>query len=137
MSSSSSFFVPSARISLIHSRHPSLSFIASGRSTGLHTLGLVSTTVFNIYIYIYIYIYLCHHHHHLVVPSARIYLWPFLATPPYRSSLPVGPQGYTSYPHGVAVWRSELVTHVKGSIGVHHLWKHPYFSSGVLYFWFV
>ena len=54
------------------------------------------------------------------------YLWPTLSTPPYRSSLPAGPLGYTPYPHRVAVCRFELITllllgHVKGSIGVHHL----------------
>ena len=32
---------------------------------------------------------MCYHHH----------LWPSLATPPYRSSLPAGPQGYIPYPH--------------------------------------
>ena len=70
------------------------------------------------------------------------YPWPYLATPPYRSSLPVGPQGYTPYPHRAAVCRFELVAlllvgHVKGSIGVHHLWARPYFSSSVLHVWFI
>ena len=37
------------------------------------------------------------------------YPWPSLATPPYRSSLPAGPQGYTPYPHRAAVCRFELV----------------------------
>ena len=69
------------------------------------------------YIYIYIYIILsCHRHG---------YSWPFLATYPYRSSLPVGPQGYTPHPHRAAVYRFELVAllllgHVKGSRGVDH-----------------
>ena len=64
---------------------------------------------------------------------------PFLATSPYCSSLPTGPQGYTPYP---AVCKFELVIllllgHVKGSIVVHHLWARPYFSSSVLHVWFV
>ena len=54
------------------------------------------------------------------------YPWPSLATPPYRSSPPAGPHGYTPYPHRAAVCRFELVAllslgHVKLSIGVHHL----------------
>ena len=70
------------------------------------------------------------------------YPWPSLATPPYRSSLLAGLQGYTPYPHRAAVCRFELVTllllgHVKGSIGVHHLWDRPYLSSSVLHVWFV
>ena len=37
--------VPSARISLALSRHPSLSFIASGRSSGLHPVSLQSCSM--------------------------------------------------------------------------------------------
>ena len=33
------------------------------------------------------------------------YPWPFLATSPYRSSLPAGPQGYTPYPQRAAECR--------------------------------
>ena len=70
------------------------------------------------------------------------YPWPSLATPTYRSSLPAGPPGYTPYPHRATVCRFEQVTllllgHLKGSIGVHHLWARPYFSSSVLHVWFV
>ena len=48
--------VPPARISLTISRHFSLSFIASGRSSELHP---VSSHSKYIYIYIYIYISIC------------------------------------------------------------------------------
>ena len=77
-----------------------------------------------------------HHHHHHVVPPARI-PWPSLATPPYRSSLLAGPQGYIPYPHRAAVCMFELAVlllfgHMWGSIGVHHLWARPCFSSSVL-----
>ena len=70
------------------------------------------------------------------------YPWPSLATSPYRSSLLVGPQGYIPYPHRAAVCRFELVVllllgHIRGSIGVHHLWAHPCFSSNVLHVWFI
>ena len=70
------------------------------------------------------------------------YPWPFLAISPYRSSLSAGPQIYNPYPHRAAVCRFKLVAllllgHVKGSIGVHHLWAHPYISSSVLHVWFV
>ena len=79
--------------------------------------------------------------HHLVVPPARISLTLSLP-PPNRSSPPVSPQGYTPYPHRAAVCMFELTAlllhgHVKGSIGVHHLWARPYSSSSVLHVWFV
>ena len=86
------------------------------------------------YIYIIIIIIMsCHRHS---------YPWPFHTTSLNRSSLPVGPQGYTPYPLRAAVCRFELVTllllsHVKGFTGVHHLWAHLYFSSSVLHFWFI
>ena len=43
-------------------------------------------------------------------------------------------QGYIQYPHGAAVYRFELVAllllgHVRGSIGEHHIWARPCFSS--------
>ena len=81
----------------------------------------------------FIIILSCHQHR---------YPWSFLATSPYRSSLPAGPQGYTPNLHIAAVCRFELVAlllpgYVKGSIGVHHLWARPYFSSSVLHVWFV
>ena len=49
--------------------------------------------------YVIIIILLCHQHG---------YPWSSLATPPNHSSLPVGPQGYTPYPHRAAVCRFEL-----------------------------
>ena len=74
--------------------------------------------------------------HHLVVPSARTSL---TLSPP----LPIVHSSGRSaglappYPHRAAVCRFELVTllllsHVKGSLGAHHLWARLYFSSGVL-----
>ena len=84
--------------------------------------------------YIYIIIILsCHQHR---------YPWTSLATSPYHSSHPAGPQGYTLYPHRAAVCRFELVAllllgHVKGSVGVPPLWARPFFSSSVLHVWFV
>ena len=91
-----------------------------------------------IYIYIYIYIY------HIIIMSFRYhgYPWPSLATSPYRSSPLAGLQGYISYPHIAAICMCELdvqlfLGHMQGSIGVHHLWAHPCFSSSVLHVWFV
>ena len=77
-----------------------------------------------------VYCFQNHHYHHLVVTSS------------YHSLLSAGPQGYVPYPHRAAVCRFELVAllllgHVKGSIGVHHLWARPYFFSSVLHVWFV
>ena len=68
--------MPPARISLILSRHFSLSFIASGRSSGLH---------------------------------------------------PVSSHSFCMYVRAIC----------GGSIGVHHLWARPCFSSSVLHVWFV
>ena len=70
------------------------------------------------------------------------YPWPSLATPPYRSSLLVGPHGYIPYPHRAAVCRFVLVAlllvgYVRGSIGENHLWARPSFSSSLLHVWFV
>ena len=60
------------------------------------------------------------------------YPWPSLATPPNRSSLLVGPQGYIPYPHRAAVCRFKLVIllllgHMRGSIVEHRLWARPCF----------
>ena len=80
--------------------------------------------------------------HHLIILSCHQhgYPWPFLANPPYCSSLLAGPRGYISYPHRSAVYRFELVSllllgHVRESIGEHHLWARPRFSSSVLHVW--
>ena len=66
---------------------------------------------------------------HIIIMSCRQhgYPWPSLATALYRSSLLASPQGYIPYPHRAPVCRFELVVllllgHVRGSIGVHHLW---------------
>ena len=81
---------------------------------------------------------------HINIMSCRQhgYPWPSLATPPYRSSPLAGLQGYIPYPHIAAVCMFELVvllllSHIWGSIGVHHLWARPCFSSSVLHVWFV
>ena len=70
------------------------------------------------------------------------YPWPSLAISPYHSSPPAGLQGYILCPHIVAVCKFELVVlllhgHMWGSIGVHHFWARPCFSSSVLRVWFV
>ena len=66
----------------------------------------------------------------------RGYPWPSLAISPYHSSPPAGLQGYILCPHIVAVCKFVLVVlllhiHMWGSIGVHHLWARPCFSSSV------
>ena len=71
------------------------------------------------YTYIIIYIYIC------------IYILPL-----------AGLQGYILYPHIAAECMFELVVlllpgHMWGSIGVHHLWARPCFSSSVLHVWLV
>ena len=65
------------------------------------------------------------------------YLRPSLATSSYHSSPPAGLQGYILCPRIVAVCKFEQIVlllhgHMWGSIGAHHLWAHPCFSSSVL-----
>ena len=83
-------------------------------------------------------------HKHFIIMSCRKhgYLWPSLATFPYRSSPLAGLQSYIPYPHIAAVYMFKLVIllllgHMWGSIGVHHLWPRLCFSSSVLHVWFV
>ena len=80
----------------------------------------------------------------IIIKSCRQhgYPWPSLATSPYHSSLLAGLQAYIPYPHITAVCMFELVVllllgHMRGSIGVHHWWVRPCFSSSVLRVWFV
>ena len=75
-----------------------------------------------------------YHHHHLVEPSARI----SLTLSRYPTLLFI----VSPYPHRDTVCRFELVAllllgHVKGSIGVHHLWARPCFSCSALLLLFV
>ena len=80
----------------------------------------------------------------LIIMSCRQYRypWPSLATSPYRSSPLAGLQGHIPYPHIAAGCMFELVVlllpgHMSRSIGVHHLWARPCFSSSDLHVWFV
>ena len=105
--------------------------------SNIFVIELAANTFPNIYIYIYIYIY-------IIIMSYRQhgYLWTSLATSTYYSSPLAGLQGYILYPHIVAVCKFELVVllwlgHMWGSIGVHHLWARPCFSSSILRVWFV
>ena len=79
----------------------------------------------------------------IIIMSCRRhgYLWASLAISPYCSSPLAGLQGYIPYPHIAAVCMFQLVVlflpgHMWGSIGVHHLWARPCFSSSVLHVWF-
>ena len=68
------------------------------------------------------------------------YPWPSFATPPYRSLLLAGFQGYILYPHRAAICMFELAVlllfgHMRGFIGVHHLWTCPCSSSSVPHVW--
>ena len=90
-------------------------------------------------IYIYIIIIII-----IIIMSCRQYgyTWPSLATSPYSSSPLAGLQGYIPNPHRAAVCMFELIIllllgYMWGSIGVHHLWARPCFSSSDLHVWFV
>ena len=79
-----------------------------------------------------------HTHIYIIIMSRyqHGFPWPSLTTPPYRSLLPAGLRDFIPYRHIVAVCRFELVVlpllvHVKGPIGVNHLWAPPYFSCCV------
>ena len=80
----------------------------------------------------------------IIIMSCREHGYPCssLTTFPYRSSPLAGLQGYIPYPHIATVCMFELVVllllgHMWGSIGVHHLWARPCFSSSVLHVCFV
>ena len=82
-----------------------------------------------------------HHHHHHVMPPARISL-----TLSRHSSLSFITSGRSSglhpYSHRAAVCMFELAVlllfgHMRGSIGVHHIWARPGFSNSVLHVWSV
>ena len=80
----------------------------------------------------------------IIIMSCRKhgYPWPSLAISTDRSLPLAGLQGYIPCPHTAAVCMFELVVllllgHMWGSIGVHHLWARPCFSSSVLHVWFV
>ena len=80
----------------------------------------------------------------IIIMSCRkhAYPWPSLASSPYYSSSLAGLQGYIPNPHIAAVCMFEMVVllflgHMRGPIGVHHLWARPCFSSSVLHVWFV
>ena len=102
-------------------------------SLSLHNQHLQLCCVIYFCFNILIIIMSCHQHG---------YPWPSLATSPYRSSPLAGLQGYIPYPHIAAGCMFELVVlllrgHMWGSIGVHHLWVRPCFSSSVLHVWFI
>ena len=85
-----------------------------------------------------------HRHIIIIIMSCRQHGYPWLplATSPYHSSPPAGLHGYILCPHIVAVCKFELVVlllhgHMWGSIGLHHLWACPCFSSSVPRVWFV
>ena len=70
------------------------------------------------------------------------YPTPSLATSPYRSSPLAGLLDNIPYPHRAAVCMFELVVqlligHMWRTMGVHHFWARPCFSSSVLHVWFV
>ena len=103
-----------------------------------HTLPWISLPA-HIHIYILIFNTPSHIYIHTHIKSCRqhIYPWPSLATSPYHSSLLPSLQGYIPYPHITAVCMFELVVllllgHMRESIGVHHWWVRPCFSSSVL-----
>ena len=74
-----------------------------------------------------------HHHHHHVVPLARISL-----TLSRHFSPSFIASGRSSGLHPVSSHSCcILLGHIWGSIGLHHLWARPCFSSSVLHVWFV
>ena len=106
--------VPLARISLTLSRHFSLSFIASGRSSWLHPVSSHSCCMY-------------------VRAGRPDFAWPYAGVHWSRNSLNMPGRKITRTRYLDML----LPGHMWGSIGVHHLWAHPCFSSSVLYVWFV
>ena len=104
--------------------------------------------IISIYMYSFKYSYLIliiytqyHHHHHHVVPPARISLTLsrhfFLSF--ITSSRSSGLHPVSSHSCCMYVWAGHpaFARPYVGSIGVHHLWARPCFSSSVLHVWFV
>ena len=90
----------------------------------------------SVYIYIYIYIYV-YHHSSCCAASADI-PDPLLPLLPINSLPLAGLQGYILCPQIADLCKFKLVVllllgHMWGSIGVHHLWARPCFSSSVLH----
>ena len=113
-----------------------VSIFYSPKRLGCHLFKSASIFFCLLYLLLHIYIIIIMSHHRHGYP------WPSLATPPYHRSLPVGLQGYIPYLQRAAVCRFKLVTlpllsHVKGSSWVHHLWARLYFSSSVPHVWFI
>ena len=86
-----------------------------------------------------VYIYTHTHTSIIMLCCQHRYPWP---SSPNRSWPLAGLQGYIPYPHIAVVCLFKLFilllpSHMWGSIGVHHLWARPYFSSSVLHVCFV
>ena len=86
-------------------------------------------------------LYTFHHHHHHVMPPAWISLTlsrhfsrSFLASGWSSGLHLVSSQSCCMY---IRAGHPALLGHMWGSIGVHHLWAHPCFSSSVLHVWFI
>ena len=102
----------------------------------LHSFRITSKCFINLF---ESYMYKNHHHH--VLPLAQISLtlsrhFSLLFITSGRSS------GLHPVSHIAAVCMFKLVvllllSHMRGSIGVHHLWARPCFSNSVLHVWFV
>ena len=94
--------------------HPGWRLMRLGYRTGFHTLYDKKRKKKIWRLHHLSYIYVCVWKQDLVfiiIMSCRQYgyPWPSLATPPYRSLLLAGPQGYILYSHRAAVCRFELV----------------------------
>ena len=82
-----------------------------------------------------------YHHYHHVVPLARISLTlsrhfslSFIASCRFSGLHPISSHSCWMY---VRAGRPAFARLYAGSIGVHHLWARPCFSSSVLHVWFV
>ena len=82
-----------------------------------------------------------HHHHHHVMPQARISLalsryfsQSFIASGKSPELHPVSSHSCCMH---VRAGRPAFARPYVGSIGVHHLWARPCFSSSILHVWFV
>ena len=160
--------MPLTQISLTLSRHFSLLFIASGRSSRLHSISSHSSCM-----------YVQAGRPAFAWPSAGVHRstslmssslllqqcpaclvcltwivfmmggrWPYswclvgCCCQDLFNIAPADLQDYIPYPHIAAVCMFKLVIllllgHMRESIGVHHLWARPCFSSSVLHVWFV
>ena len=104
-----------------------LNWIVLNRTDYLHKMDLALNNLQSL---------ICHKTQQTNQPTNHGYLWLSLTIPFYPPSLPASLLDYILCPYRTLIDKFWLIgqhlhIHVKGFIGVHHLWVHSYISSSV------